>query len=370
MNRSTTVYLHGIATTVPEHSYTQEFAHQFMRRLYAEKTRSLSLIDRVYPGTAIDKRHTVIGDYGKEPSEYVFYPKTADLKPEPTTKERNDLYTEEARRLSAAVARKLLSRFPEAREKITHLITVSCTGFSAPGFDFYLAKELPLSPDLHRFHLGFMGCYAAFPGMKLADSICRADPTARVLLVNLELCSVHMQQKEDQDVIIANALFSDGVAAALISADPEDSRGPRLEFRSFASRTAPESEEDMAWSIGQNGFDMKLSVYVPRIVRRNIRGLIDAALESSDLSIDEVDLWAIHPGGRSILDKVAEVLALPEGSLHNSYEVLREYGNMSSATILFVLKRFLEDEAGGNLFATAFGPGLTLEAAHMYKAAE
>jgi predicted naringenin-chalcone synthase len=367
MARSTEVYLHGIETAVPEHAYTQEFAHQFMRKLYEGKPKSLRMIDRIYPGSAIEKRHTVIGDYGKDPSEYTFYPKSEDLKPEPTTKERNDLFIPEAQRLALKATRGLLERFQGVREKITHLITVSCTGFSAPGFDFYLAKELPLTQDLHRFHLGFMGCYAAFPAMKLADSICRADPGAKVLVVNVELCSVHLQQKEDVDVIVANALFSDGVSAALVSSDPGDSRGARIAFRHFATRTAPESEEDMAWSIGQNGFDMKLSVYVPRIIERNIADLIDAAMESSGLSRDAVEIWALHPGGRAILDKTAATLGLDQSAFAPSYEVLREYGNMSSATIMFVLQRILEDERQGNIFATAFGPGLTLEAAHMEK---
>ena len=367
MNRSTGVYLHAIETAVPEHSYTQEFAHEFMRGLYDGKPKSQRLIDRIYPNSAIEKRHTVINDYGKDPSEYTFYPKSSDLKPEPTTKERNDLYISEARRLSRLASSKLLEQHPGVREKITHLITVSCTGFSAPGFDFYLAKDLPLSPEVNRFHLGFMGCYAAFPGLKLADSICRADPTAKVLLVALELCSVHMQQKEEIDVIVANALFSDGVAAALISSNPEDSQGPNLELRSFTTRTAADSEEDMAWSIGQNGFDMKLSVYVPRVIEGNIAELIDAAMSSSGLSRKDVDIWAIHPGGRAILDKAAVALGLDQGAFAHSFEVLREYGNMSSATILFVLRRILQGDAVGNIFATAFGPGLTLEAGHLRK---
>jgi predicted naringenin-chalcone synthase len=368
MNESTAVYLHGIETSVPEHFYTQEFARQFMRRLYRDDSRAQKLIDRIYPASAIEKRHTVINDYGKDPKDYTFYPQSTDLKPEPTTKTRNDLYIGEAQRLALHASRTLFQRFPDAQAGITHLITVSCTGFSAPGFDFYLVKELPLDPAVHRFHLGFMGCYAAFPAMKLADSICRADPDARVLIVNAELCSVHMQQKEDVDVIVANGLFADGVSAALVSARREDGSGARLAFRSFATRTAPDSEEDMAWSIGQTGFDMKLSMYVPRIIERNIAALIDDAMESSGLTRNEVDIWAVHPGGRAILEKTATTLDVNPAEFHHSYEVLREYGNMSSSTIMFVLKRILADDSrGGNVFATAFGPGLTMEAAHMYK---
>ncbi|NBF41688.1 MAG: type III polyketide synthase [Spirochaetes bacterium] len=369
MDRSTAVMIHGIETAVPEHSYSQEFAHTFMRGLYEGKPRAQQMIDRIYPASAIEKRHSVIGDYGKDPAEYTFFPKTADLKPEPTTKQRNDLFIPEAQRLALQATRSLLERLSGLREHITHLITVSCTGFSAPGFDFYLVKELPLPPDTHRFHLGFMGCYAAFPAMKLADSICRADPKAKVLIVNAELCSLHLQQKEDVDVIVANALFSDGVSAALVSADPADSAGPSIAFRHFATRTAPESEDDMAWSIGQTGFDMKLSVYVPRIIKRNIASLIDAAMESSGLSREAVDIWALHPGGRAILDKTAATLELDPADLAVSYDVLREYGNMSSATIMFILKRILEGSRSGHIFATAFGPGLTLEAAHMEKEA-
>lgn len=368
MNESTGVYLHGIDTAVPEHFYTQEFAQQFMRRLYPDGSRAQKLIDRIYPASAIEKRHTVINDYGKEVADYTFYPPSADLKPEPTTKTRNDLYVTEAQRLALQAARTLFRRFPDAQAGITHLITVSCTGFSAPGFDFYLVKELPLDPAVHRFHLGFMGCYAAFPAMKLADSICRADPSARVLIINAELCSVHMQQKEDIDVIVANGLFADGVSAALVSANPVDSSGPRLAFRAFTTRTAPDSEDDMAWSIGQTGFDMKLSIYVPRIIERNIASLIDDAMASSGLTRSEVDIWAIHPGGRAILEKAAATLEVGVAAFHHSYEVLREFGNMSSSTIMFVLKRILADDSqSGNVFATAFGPGLTMEAAHMHK---
>ncbi|MEX2443218.1 MAG: type III polyketide synthase [Alkalispirochaeta sp.] len=368
MNESTGVYLHGVETSVPEHFYTQEFAQQFMRRLYQKNSRAQKLIDRIYATSAIEKRHTVINDYGKDPAEYTFYPKSADLKPEPTTKARNDLYVGEAQRLAIQAAQSLFRRFPDAQPRITHLITVSCTGFSAPGFDFFLVKELPLDPAVHRFHLGFMGCYAAFPAMKLADSICRADPDARVLIVNAELCSVHMQQKEDVDVIVANGLFADGVSAALVSGRVKDSDGSRLAFRSFATRTAPESEDDMAWSIGQTGFDMKLSIYVPRIIERNIALLIDDAMASSGLTRNDVDIWAIHPGGRAILEKTAAILQVDSTEFHHSYEVLREFGNMSSSTIMFVLRRILADDSRrGNVFATAFGPGLTMEAAHMYK---
>jgi predicted naringenin-chalcone synthase len=368
MNPSTGVYVHAIETAVPEHFYTQEFARQFMRRLYDGNPQAQKLIDRIYPASAIETRHTVIGDYDKQPEDYTFYPPTADLKPEPTTKVRNDLFITEAQRLSLAAARRLFDRFPDAREQITHVITVSCTGFSAPGFDFYLAKELPLSPDVHRFHLGFMGCYAAFPALKMADAICRSTPDARVLIVNVELCSVHMQQKEDVDVIVANGLFADGVSAALVSAHADDSPGPRLDLRSFATRTAPDSEDDMAWSVGQTGFDMKLSIYVPRIIERNIAELIDAAMASSGLTRDQVDIWAIHPGGRAILDKTAATLGLDPAEFAPSYDILRRYGNMSSSTIMFVLREILADDRTGHIFATAFGPGLTLEAAHLHKA--
>jgi predicted naringenin-chalcone synthase len=362
------VYLHAIATAVPEHAYSQEFAHRFLRSLPAYAETHRRFLDRIYRDTGIEKRHTVIGDYGKDPAEHSFYPKSADLQPQPGVEQRNDTFIREANRLSQTAVERLLARLPDFdRRRISHLITVSCTGFSAPGFDFHLQKALTLSPALHRFHLGFMGCYAALPALKLASDICRSRPEARVLVVALELCSLHLQLKPDPEIMVANALFADGAGAALVSAVRGDCSGSVFSLERFASRALPDSEQDMAWRLGSVAFEMRLSAYVPRLIESNLGPILADLLREAGLDRRQITLWAIHPGGRAILDRAARTLGLAPEELWASYRVLREYGNMSSATLLFVLELLLAARERGKVFAAAFGPGLTVESAILDK---
>lgn len=362
------VFIHEIATTLPENSYSQEFALDYILRLQGDSLKKRNFLTRIYQGTAIEKRYTVISDYGKAPEDFTFYPKSVDLKPEPSTKQRNDLYITESNKLALEAARKLLGKMPEFnKNKITHIITVSCTGMAAPGFDFHITKELELNPYVNRFHIGFMGCYAAFPALKLAKNICLSEPEARVLVVNLELCSLHFQDNFETDIIVANAIFSDGVSAALISGSYEDSTGNKISLNNFSSRYISDSENDMAWKIGDHGFDMKLSVYVPKIIEENISPILNDLLEKSDVKKDEIDFWAIHPGGRAILEKIEKLFGLKKSDLSYSYEVLRDYGNMSSATIMFLLEKILKEDKYGKIFSSAFGPGLTIETGLMEK---
>jgi predicted naringenin-chalcone synthase len=369
---TTPVAIHGIATSVPETSHTQQFAVDFLQKLSVFSDKQRRFLRRLYQNTGIDKRHTVINDYAKDPSEYTFYPKNEQLLPEPGLEARNDVFIRESNRLSEQAARSLFSRLPLFdRRAITDLITVTCTGFSAPGFDLHLVNALGLREDIHRSHIAFMGCYAGFPAMRLARDICVANPGARVLIVAVELCSLHFQQKTDLDFIIANSLFADGAAAALVgpafgteraqSDGRHFGQGAQLLLDGFTSRIIPGSEKDMAWKIGERAFDMRLSAYVPRLIERNIRSIIDDLLSTTDATFADIDIWAVHPGGRAILDRTAAALGIPESALIHSYEVLREYGNMSSATIFFVLQRILESGESGTVFATAFGPGLTVE---------
>jgi len=367
MNESTNnepaqVFLHNIETMVPKASYTQEFILDFFQNLDGLDDKQKFFLKRIYNGSGITKRHTVIDDYGKDPSEYTFYPPNKNLKPEPSTKQRNDLFISETNKMSLEASLKLFSGNTRLSPKdITHLITISCTGFSAPGFDMHLMKKMNLSPSVRRYNIGFMGCYAALTGLSMARNICLADKNARVLMVNAELCSIHFQQKTDLDTLVANALFADGVTAAIISAVPEDSEGSRIALDSFHSQLLENSEDDMAWYPGNTGFDMKLSAYVPKIIDENIHDVIGSILGKSNLKTEDIDIWAIHPGGKAIVEKVRESLNLSIEDIQVSYDVLREYGNMSSATIMFVLKAILEDQRYGRLLAMTFGPGLTVE---------
>ena len=362
------IYLHKISTMVPEFSYTQEFALDYQLKLICDSYKKKVFLKKVYRDTAIYKRHTVINDYSKSPEEFTFYPKNENLEPEPSTEQRNDLFITESNRLSLAVTQKLLENFSAGfKSRITHVITVSCTGFSAPGFDFHIVKSLGLPRNTDRFHIGFMGCYAAFPALKLAYNLCLADPEARVLVVNVELCSLHYQKKFDPDTIVANAIFADGVSACLVSGNADDSDGDKLVMKTFHSTYTDDSEEDMAWKIGKNGFDMKLSYYVPKIIDANMHDILKQLLEKAGMKFDDIDIWAIHPGGKAILEKLERTLGLKKEDLKHSYDVLWNYGNMSSATILFVLEEIMKSDKKGDIFAVSFGPGLTIETAIMEK---
>lgn len=263
-----------------------------------------------------------------------------------------------------------MSRNPSiSEEDITHVITVSCTGFFAPEPGFEIIRALGLSPSTQRYHLGFMGCFAAFPAMKMAKSFCDADARANVLVVCLELCSIHLQGSEETDNLISASVFGDGAAGMIINASPP-SGSVGFELKQFSTSIAEDSEEDMAWTIGDTGFEMVLSTYVPEIIESNLAHAIQPLLETYSLSADDIRHWAVHPGGRAILDKIEKSFSLDKTQLASPRKVLANYGNMSSATILFVLADLLESPqsaASESVLAMAFGPGLTIESGLLRK---
>jgi predicted naringenin-chalcone synthase len=286
----------------------------------------------------------------------------------PSTGVRNQVYRAEAPALFAAAATDALERAGVAASEVTHVVTVSCTGFFAPGPDFLLVRDLGIPPTAERSHLGFMGCAAAIPALRTAAQICAARPDAVVLVVCAELCSLHLRASSDPDQIVASAVFADGAAAAVVSTTPR-LPGPVFELDGFATAVTADGESDMDWTIGDEGFRMVLTAEVPRIVGREIRDAV-AAAGAPDPA--EVLAWAVHPGGRSILDRVQSGLALADAALAPSREVLRAHGNMSSATVLFILQRLLADPAlpdGAPAMAIAFGPGLTVETARLTRRA-
>lgn len=239
--------------------------------------------------------------------------------------------------------------------RISHVIVTSCTGLSAPGLDLELVRRCGLPPSVERTVIGFMGCYAAINALKLARHVVRSDPAARVLILSLELCTLHLQETDDLEQVLSFLVFGDGCAAALVSADPA---GLRLDR--FHAALAPEAAAQITWAIGDQGFNMVLSGQVPASVGAALRTHRTTILDGAD--IGEIDLWAIHPGGRSVLDAVEAALGLPPAAMAASREVLRRYGNMSSATILFVLEAVMAQAwTGQRGVAMAFGPGLTAE---------
>ncbi|GMA15128.1 type III polyketide synthase (plasmid) [Deinococcus metallilatus] len=376
------VFVHAIAAVVPDTVYPQRVIRDVIRAQPELDRLGQRLTTAIFNASGIDQRHSVVRDFlgGPDDAPGLFYDPATGRMLTPGTGARNDFYTVHAAELFVRAARQVLAACPGLKaQDITHVVTVSCTGFFAPGPDYAVVRALGLAPHVQRFHVGFMGCYAAFPALKMARAFCEADPDAVVLVVCAELCTIHMHSADDPDTLIANSVFADGAAAALISARPPAAGTPALRMDHFETTLTPPGvgEADMAWTIGDQGYDMVLSTYVPDIIEAHIQGALlpllahEAALAGAPHR--EVEHWAIHPGGRSILDKVQGSLGLSDDQLRPSREVLRRYGNMSSATVLFILADLLRsaDEGGagdrGRVCAMAFGPGLTVESGLLTK---
>ena len=354
-------YLNAISGAVPRHAYPQQRILEVMREWHGADRRAGRLLGGIYRASEIDCRHSVIDDFQPGASGGFFYdPDTGEFL-SPTTGERNELYKREATPLAAQAARRVLDDARAAAAGITHLITVSCTGFFAPGPDIELIHELGLNPGVERYHIGFMGCYAAIPALRLARSLVEARPESRVLIVSVELCTLHLQAQHDPDSLVAASVFSDGAAAALVTGRREGPRSYRLDR--FATALVPGASREMAWTIGDSGFLMTLSSKIPAVIEEHLEGAVGQLLEGEDPG--GFSAWAVHPGGRAILDSVEKSLPLPAGGLAASRDVLRQFGNMSSATVLFVLERILRtrDYPPGPVGMLAFGPGLTVEGA-------
>lgn len=363
-------YIHHISTQVPGHTYRQSDIRDRIKA-WTRDGRTRRLIHNVYNRSGIETRASVLGDFqpdgGSDPALY----QTADSGDGPEvlstgTAARNACYSREARTLAVQVARQALSEaegFSVA--DVTHIIFASCTGFTNPGPDYHIIRELGLNAGVERYTLGFMGCYAAFPALRMAGQFCEANPQAVVLVVCLELCSLHMQINDQPDCILANSLFADGAAAAVVSSRKPPPDLPAYRLQAFSSALVTDGESDMAWDIGNEGFNIVLSSYVPEILGTRIRDLLQEVLQRASLTLEEIDEWAVHPGGRAILDKVEEALHLPATALQASRQILRDFGNMSSATVLFVLKELLDSATTPDAMtcAMAFGPGLTVETA-------
>jgi len=358
------IYLHNITTANAPVKYSQETIRDRMKHFIADDRRTQAIIHKIYGNSGIEKRHSVVEDYTDNPSQHLlFHPEKGVLNP--TTGQRNAVYEREAKKLFVDLAAGTLNGTEFRRKDITHVITVSCTGFFAPGPDFEIVETLGLSPETQRFHLGFMGCYAAFPALRMAESFCRSQPDANVLVVAVELCTLHFQASKDIDHLIGAAVFADGGAGLIVNNQPPERDGnPALKINSFANSITDGGRKDMAWTIGDHGFEMILSTYVPDIIESNLDKVLEPLLEKASITADEIDFWGLHPGGRAIVDKVQQNLALSDEQVAASRHVLANYGNMSSATVLFVLKYLMEDlavEHGDMLLALAFGPGLTIE---------
>lgn len=360
------VYIHGIETAVPPTAYPQEVFYNLFRQQPELDRSAQRLTTSLYNASTIEQRHSVIDEFqrGTEEEVGLFYDPTTRRLLKPTTGQRNEIYITEATKLFTEAAKKALEACPEfTATDVTHIITVSCTGFFSPGPEYKVVRALGLSPNVARYHVGFMGCYAAFPALKMAKAFCEVDPNAVVLVVCAELSTLHIHSAGDSDTLLANSVFADGAAAALISARTPNNQRSTFRMDQFETVLTPEGvgEKDMAWKVGDQGYDMVLSTHVPAILEKYIEEAL-APLFSSELSLEDVKHWAIHPSGRSVLDKIQGSLSLTDKQMQPSRAILRQYGNMSSPTVFFILRTLLHQADPNDRVCTmAFGPGLTVE---------
>lgn len=344
-------YLNAIATAVPDHDVHGKFLEYCPTLLSDRKSRIL--FRRMAGRAQIDHRYSFLEPH-RDPRRLDidnFYDKDGF----PGTQKRMAFYERHAFRLAQRALDDL------DLDGVTHLLVTSCTGFYAPGLDYQVIQHYGLSPNVERSVIGFMGCHAALNALKLARHIVRAESDARVVVLNLELCTLHLKRSGTLEEMLSFLIFSDGCAASLVSAREEG-----MQLQSFSSTVIPETEGQISWRIGDSGFDMILSGQVPASIAAGLPSRIDAVLNGYPRS--DITHWAIHPGGRTVLDAVREGAQLEERQLRPSREVLRRFGNMSSASIMFVLKEILHgSESPGAGCAIAFGPGLTVESMRFLK---
>lgn len=361
-------FIQSIGTALPPFVTDQAKIADFMVRhlhLNEEEERKLRIL---YRASGIQKRYSVLEDFNKNLNGKSFFKEEVTF---PSAKPRMLLFQDHALSLARAACSNAIKDAALEKGEITHLIAVSCTGMYAPGLDIELIESLGLNTETQRTSINFMGCYAAFNALKTASNIVNADPHAKVLMVCVELCSIHLQEKKDDENLLANAIFGDGAAASIVTA----TAGKRsLELTTFFSDLALQGKEEMGWYIGDDGFEMRLSAKVPQVISEGIGELTSRLLAKIDLQLSDIDFYAIHPGGKRILEVIEEKLAISKEQNEPAREILKTHGNMSSPTVLFVIKSIFDkmtvEDNHKHLLSFAFGPGLTLESAilkaHIY----
>lgn len=358
------IVLQGLGVGVPQFSISQTDAVNVARSFVFRNAQAEKVLPLLHRLSQVQRRGSVLLERpeGQEPRHSFYWRARHAEDRGPTTAARLQRFAAEATPLALTSCRRALDEAALQPGEITHLITVSCTGFFAPGVEFELIKQLGLSPAVARVNVGFMGCHGAMNALRVAQAFIGAEPSARVLLCCTELCSLHYQYGWDQEQVVANTLFADGSAAVVLTAGSEE-RPDAWRLAGCASCLLPDSEREMTWRITDHGFAMTLSPRVPELIRQRLRLWLESWLGEHRLRIEDVQSWAIHPGGPRVLQATLESLDLPATASEASAAVLAECGNMSSATVLFVLRRLQQQGASPPCVALAFGPGLTAEAA-------
>ncbi|MCC6683397.1 MAG: type III polyketide synthase [Phycisphaeraceae bacterium] len=349
----------GLGVASPRHDVDQALSAE-MASAFCGDGGGARLLPTLYRHSGVKRRGSVLVEEG--PRQDFFLPAA-----EPTTRQRMERYALEAAPLALAATRTALQQATIKPDEIRHLVTVSCTGFAAPGWDVALVKQLGLPPEVSRTHVGFMGCHGAFNALRAARGLSLAAGGEPALVCAAELCSLHFAYGCDPQQMVANALFADGAGAVIVrAASCSHSRPQQVNeswtIASHASILMPDSEDGMTWRIGDHGFEMSLSPRVPDLIRENVRPWLTSWLATNGLNIPGVRSWAVHPGGPRILGAVADALGVTRDEMATSFEVLRGCGNMSSPTVLFILDRLRKGNASRPCVALGFGPGLAAEA--------
>lgn len=370
----------SLGSAVPQYRMEQMHLCSWMIESLQASPPLTNWLTRLYERSGIETRYACIPDGLLPAAEARFAPGHPDT---PDTAERMAIYERESVGLGTTAARRALEDYRDASlpeladvaASVTHLVVVSCTGFFAPGLDLMIARQLELRPEVERTLVGFMGCAAAFNGLRLANHIVQANPSARVLVVCVEICSIHLQPGQRRVDMVVGSLFSDGAAACLVGM-PQPEQRDIFEIANFYTSVKPHTEADMVWQIGNYGFVLNISPQVPAELAQVAPQGVRSVTGSHTLP----RFWGIHPGGRGIVDRLAEIFHLSDAQLEPSRAVLRNYGNMSSPTILFVLEALrcslrrqgiaLDTlDNGTDLLdgvIMAFGPGLVTEMAYLF----
>ncbi len=352
----------AVASAAPTYSLDQQTIADGVLPLSTNSERQERVLKLIYRKTRIRARGSVLLDDSNGLPVYDFYHLPSGPQDRgPSTEARMGSYKKHAGSLALRAASETLHRSGVQPGEITHLINVTCTGFYAPGIDSELIEGLSLPRTVERLQVGFMGCHALLNALRTAASIAGANPDARIMVTSVELCSLHFQYGWNTDRIVSNALFADGAGALVVGRGGREGGGGWC-MTGGGSYLLPDSTEAMTWRIGDHGFDMTLSPRIPDLIEAHLAGYVDQWLSRSGLTRGDIGTWAIHPGGPRILDAAEKALGLTGAATAASREVLWDHGNMSSATMAFLLEKLIDSGSPLPCVALGFGPGLTVEA--------
>lgn len=351
-------FILAIATAVPQYNFDQTSMLNRVIEMCQLKDKSAQMAENLYSKTKINRRYSVLKDFQSEPEESDVF--TNDyINKIPGTKIRNDIYIREAPKLAKEAAEKAIKIWNGNVKKITHIISVSCTGNMAPGIEFILQQELGLAQDVKRFGINFMCCFSAFQALNVANALVQENSNNRILIVCTELCSLHFQTSEQLNVLVGNAIFGDGSAAMIIGGEPLENEKPKFSIKKAGSYAIQNTLDKITWSLSDHGFVMSLDRKVPEIIRDQVPSQVNLFLKNINFN----DLtWAVHPGGKAIIEAVEKGCNLNNEQTKSSWKILSNYGNMSSAAFLFVLDDIINQENNDkDIIGLGFGPGISLE---------